>query len=121
MHSHCGNHRRHQQHAPLRRALPSRSGYDRISEEHVPKRGLMAEYRKWGLLSKDGSASMANLTLHAAVPINYSMPADGDSSVTLPYRVHAFGSGHRRGANFAFADGDVRFLSDSTSLETLKA
>jgi prepilin-type processing-associated H-X9-DG protein len=63
---------------------------------------------------------MANLTLHTAVPINYRMPSDG-SSEDLFNRMCAFGSGHPSVANFAFADGSVRFVRDSIALDTLKA
>jgi prepilin-type processing-associated H-X9-DG protein len=63
---------------------------------------------------------MANVTLHTAAPINYRVPAGGDLS-TSNDRVCAFGSGHPGGANFAFADGSVRFLSESTPLALLQA
>jgi prepilin-type processing-associated H-X9-DG protein len=56
------------------------------------------------------------------VPINYRvpLPPGGDFS-TLEDRNCAFGSGHSGGANFAFADVSVRFLSDRTLLATLQA
>ena len=61
--------------------------------------------------------------LSAPVPINYQVPpsaAVGDLDA-IQKRICAFGSGHPGGANFAFADGSVRFLGDGTDLATLQA
>jgi len=79
----------------------------------------LAQHGKWGMVGPPPGI-MANVTLHSAAPINYPMPLDGDV-LALPNRLTAFGSGHSGGANFAFADGSVRFLSDSTPLPMLRA
>lgn len=79
----------------------------------------IAQVGKWGFVP--GTAGiMANVTLHSAAPINYRMPTEGDVSA-LWDRTCAFGSGHVHGANFAFADGSVRFVSEGTPLEILQA
>jgi prepilin-type N-terminal cleavage/methylation domain-containing protein/prepilin-type processing-associated H-X9-DG protein len=76
----------------------------------------LADLGKWGLVAK----GIGNVTLSTPKPINYRVPPGGDSS-TVEDRVCAFGSDHPGGANFAFADGSVRFVSDSIPLPTLQA
>jgi len=74
---------------------------------------------RWAFVTS-GAGAIAQVTLSTPVPINYRVPPDGDLSA-LQNRVCAFGSGHPGGANFAFADGHVCFLRDSTPLEVLQA
>jgi prepilin-type N-terminal cleavage/methylation domain-containing protein/prepilin-type processing-associated H-X9-DG protein len=83
-----------------------------------PRIPTLAEHGKWGVVASEGV--MPNVTLSTPVPINYRVPPGGDASTVLN-RICAFGSGHPGGANFAFADGHVRFLRESTSLQTLRA
>jgi len=93
--------------------------YDRMKKVLSPDTADLPQIGKWGFVMP-GPGIMANLTLHSAAPINYRMPAGGNLSELLD-RVCAFGSGHTGGANFAFADGHVKFLSESISLEILQA
>jgi prepilin-type N-terminal cleavage/methylation domain-containing protein/prepilin-type processing-associated H-X9-DG protein len=79
---------------------------------------FLAQWGMWGYVASPGG--LGNVTLSSRVPINYLVPPGGDRD-RVNDRVNAFGSGHPGGANFAFADGSVRFLRDSTPLSTLQA
>jgi prepilin-type N-terminal cleavage/methylation domain-containing protein/prepilin-type processing-associated H-X9-DG protein len=80
--------------------------------------GPLACWGRWGFVANQGASG--NISLSTPKPINYRVPSGGDFS-TLEDRVCVFGSGHPGGANFAFADGSVRFLRNSTPLLTLQA
>jgi prepilin-type N-terminal cleavage/methylation domain-containing protein/prepilin-type processing-associated H-X9-DG protein len=94
--------------------------FDRLQPVLNPQLGIhpIARVGMWSHVA--GGGVMTNVTLHAAAPINYKMPHDGDGFASSN-RICAFGSGHPGGANFAFADGSVRFLSERTSLRILQA
>jgi prepilin-type N-terminal cleavage/methylation domain-containing protein/prepilin-type processing-associated H-X9-DG protein len=92
--------------------------FDRLRPLAWPDATPVGGWGRWGYVANAGV--MFQVTLHTAAPINYRVPPGGDFS-TLENRGCAFGSGHPGGANFAFADGSVRFLSDTTPLPTLQA
>jgi prepilin-type N-terminal cleavage/methylation domain-containing protein/prepilin-type processing-associated H-X9-DG protein len=61
---------------------------------------------------------------HAVRPINWLVPTGTTSDpgfLLQDDRLGVYGSQHTNGANFAFADGSVRYLSNSTDLFTLQA
>jgi len=77
----------------------------------------IARWGRWAYVANAGVSG--NVTLSTPVMINYRVKAGGNLAA-VEDRVCAFGSGHP-GANFAFADGSVRFLSNSTPLPALQA
>jgi prepilin-type N-terminal cleavage/methylation domain-containing protein/prepilin-type processing-associated H-X9-DG protein len=88
---------------------------------------------RWAAIG--GRKRIADVTMSGWAPINYQLPFDfahrhqadpplESSRAFQPYedlRICSFGSAHAGGANFAFADGSLRFLADSLTPTLLQS
>jgi prepilin-type processing-associated H-X9-DG protein len=68
-----------------------------------------------------GRLAAGDVTMSAFVPINYRGPVPSVATyAALERRVNAFGSQHQGGANFANADGSVRFIRETVRPDMLR-
>ena len=97
--------------------------------------GWAEDLQRWGWWGASGGRkAIGHVTLGAEAPINYRIAhhADERASAGPPFtdsqsfrtpeelRLSAPGSSHPGGANFAMADGSMRFFSDVMALEILQ-
>lgn len=78
-------------------------------------------YAKWG--GEDHSARRAITPINYRIPNQYvaNPPTTTAARNALRYdRLNAYGSLHGAGANFAFCDGSVKFVSENITLTTLQ-
>jgi prepilin-type N-terminal cleavage/methylation domain-containing protein/prepilin-type processing-associated H-X9-DG protein len=94
--------------------------FDAITQASFPGFYPLAKWTFWGAAFFRSGGSLQPHMLSASVLINYQMPPSGGQD-QINDRFCAYGSAHPGGANFAFVDGSVHFLSDQTNLTVLQA
>ncbi len=105
--------------------LGERSHFDPVYDAYYAAGAAMSPMAGYGFwASAGGQLALTDLTMSSFGPINYKIPAGlgtvtGSNEENL--RLNAFGSQHTGGAQFALADGSVRFISENVDRNVSRA
>ena len=91
--------------------------FDALADAGLTYNGIGGE-GWWGSPTPPG---IGDVTESAFAPLNYLVPAGAPAQAAIVERINAWGSNHTNGANFALADGSVRFVSNAIAQSTLLA
>ena len=105
--------------------LGERSHTDKVYDRYAASGATTNPMAGWGFWAPSGGQlGITDLTMSSFAPINYRMPTgvgspNGSPEETL--RLCSFGSQHVGGAQFAFVDGSVRFVSENVDRNVSRA
>lgn len=101
--------------------LGERSHVDHVFDTSAANHGGQQQIGQYGFWHSAGGLAIVDATMTTLAPLNYRADANQAWNTTACLRTAAFGSLHPGGANFALADGSVRFLSETIDLTLYRA
>jgi len=104
--------------------LGERNHTDRVYDAYFASGATTNPMGGWGFWAPSGGQlGLTDVTMSSFGPINYEMPTGLGTVANSPeenYRLCSFGSQHVGGAQFALADGSVRFISEDVSISVFR-
>ncbi len=105
--------------------LGERNHYDPVYDAYFTAGKTMNPMAGWGFWAPSGGQmGLTDVTMSSFAEINYLIPpglGTVTNSTEETLRLCSFGSQHTGGAQFALADGSVRFISEDISTTTFRS